>query len=175
MFSAPPVKYLPVRLWMRPFYNSVWECRQGPTRGDWKNTSSTPQQYIWIEIILSSGAAVTLAWPLHVSMAGQSREKGKTKQATLISDFHAHGSESSLWPIRLAQINIDDVTIHPSRGSIPHWRCHNRVAHASVGYTNFRPKIFAAGKRISIEILVGVRLHAWCPVALKRFVAFQKA
>jgi len=29
---------------MRPFYNPVWECRQGPTRGDWKDTSSTHQQ-----------------------------------------------------------------------------------------------------------------------------------
>jgi len=28
---------------------------------------------------------------------------GKTKQATLISDFHAHGSKSSLCPIRLAR------------------------------------------------------------------------
>ena len=46
--------------------------------------------------------AVTLAQPLHVSKVGQSKEKGKTKQATLISDFHAHGSKSSLWPIRLA-------------------------------------------------------------------------
>jgi len=46
--------------------------------------------------------AVTLAQPLHVSNVGQST-KGKTKQVTLISDFHAHGSESSLWPIRLAR------------------------------------------------------------------------
>jgi len=29
---------------MRPFYNSVWVCTQGRTRGDWKNTSSTHQQ-----------------------------------------------------------------------------------------------------------------------------------
>ena len=46
--------------------------------------------------------AVTLARPLHVSKVGQSK-KGKTKQATLISDFHAHGSKSSLWPIGLAR------------------------------------------------------------------------
>jgi len=46
--------------------------------------------------------SVTLAWPLHVSKDGQSKEKGKTNQATFISDFHAHGSRSSLWPIRLA-------------------------------------------------------------------------
>ena len=31
-----------------------------------------------------------------------------------------------------------------------------------VGCANFRPNAFAAGKRISIEILVGVGLHAWC-------------
>ena len=47
--------------------------------------------------------AVTLAWPLHVSKIGQSKEKRKTKQATLIGDFHAHGSKSSFWPIRLAR------------------------------------------------------------------------
>jgi len=46
---------------------------------------------------------VTLAQPLHVTKDGQSKEKGKTKQATLISDFHAHGSKSSLWLIRLAR------------------------------------------------------------------------
>jgi len=30
-------------------------------------------------------------------------------------------------------------------------------------------------KRISMEILVGVGLQAWCAVALKRFVAFTKS
>jgi len=29
---------------MRHFYNSVWVCRLGPTRGDWKDTSFTHQQ-----------------------------------------------------------------------------------------------------------------------------------
>jgi len=29
-----------------------------------------------------------------------------------------------------------------------------------VGYANFRPNVFAAGKRISMEILVGLGLHA---------------
>jgi len=47
--------------------------------------------------------AVMLAPPLHVSKVGQSKEKGKTKQATLISDFHAHGSKSTIWPIRLSR------------------------------------------------------------------------
>ena len=36
-----------------------------------------------------------------------------------------------------------------------------------VGFANFRPNVFAAGKRISMEILVRVGLHAWCPVAFK--------
>jgi len=49
---------------------------------------------------LQSTITVTLARPLHVSKVGQSK-KGKTKYATLISDFHAHGSKSSLSPIRL--------------------------------------------------------------------------
>jgi len=43
-----------------------------------------------------------------------------------------------------------------------------------VGYANFRPNVFAAGKRILMEILVGVGLHAGCSVALKLFVAFSK-
>jgi len=33
----------------------------------------------------------------------EARRKGKTKQATLKSDFHAHGSESSFWPNRLVR------------------------------------------------------------------------
>ena len=77
---------------MRPFCNSVWVCRQGPIRRDWKPTNS----------------------------------KNRLK------------------------------------------------SFCEVGYANFRPNIFVAGKRISMEILVGVGLHAWCPVASKRFVVFQK-
>jgi len=85
--------------------------------------------YFWL-----SDAAVTLARPLHMSKDGQSKQKGKTKRATLISDFHAHGSRSSLWPISLAwSWNSEawrsrrlDVTILPKvRGSIPHWWCAN--------------------------------------------------
>jgi len=56
--------------------------------------------------------AVTLARPLHVSKVGQSK-KGKTKQATLISDFHADGRKSFLGRFVLREVNIDDVTIHP--------------------------------------------------------------
>jgi len=31
------------------------------------------------------------------------------------------------------------------------------------------------GKRISMEILVGVGLQAWCAAALERFVAFTRS
>jgi len=51
----------------------------------------------------------------------------------------------------------------------------NRLkSFCEVGYANFRPNVFGAGKRISMKILVGVGLHAWYPVALKRFVGFSK-
>ena len=43
-----------------------------------------------------------------------------------------------------------------------------------VGCAIFRLNVFAAGKRISVEILVGVGLHVWCPVELKKLVAFFK-
>jgi len=54
------------------------------------------------KFISVNDVAVTPARPIHVSKVGQSK-KGKTKQATLVSDFHAHGSSSFLWPIRLAR------------------------------------------------------------------------
>jgi len=74
--------------------------------------------------------SVTLVRPLHVSKVGQSKEKGKTKQATLTSDFHAHGSKK--WELSLADSCNAELTsmmaqsILPDvRGSIPHWRCAN--------------------------------------------------
>jgi len=33
----------------------------------------------------------------------EARRKGKTKKATLKSDFHAYGNENPLWPKRLAR------------------------------------------------------------------------
>ena len=104
--------------------------------------------------------AVTLARPLHVSKVGK-RKKGKTKQATLISDFHARGSFSSLWPIRLARNCIYDVTIHPSRSSRinPTLKVceHNRVAHASpgvrhsVGYFKILERLNKAKEKSSLR------------------------
>ena len=43
-------------------------------------------------------------------------------------------------------------TVHPPPAS-----SKNRLkSFSEVGYANFRPNVFAAGKRISMEILVGV-------------------
>ena len=54
--------------------------------------------------------------------------------------------------------------IHP-----PPTNSKNRLkSFCDVGYANFRPNVFAAGKRISMD------MQAWCPVALKGFVAFSK-
>jgi len=80
--------------------------------------------------------AVTLPRPLHMSKVGQSKEKGKTKQATLISDFHADGVRTLFSQFVWRGINIYDVTIHPSRGSRinPTLKLceHNRATHASM-------------------------------------------
>jgi len=51
---------------------------------------------------------------------------------------------------------------------------HRSKSFCEVGYANFMTNVFAAGKKISMEILVGVGMHAKCPVVLKRFVAFSK-
>ena len=46
--------------------------------------------------------------------------------------------------------------IHP-----PPTNSKNRLkSFWEVGYTNFRPNVFPAGKRISLENLVGAGLHA---------------
>jgi len=46
--------------------------------------------------------------------------------------------------------------IHP-----PPTDSKNRLkSFREVGYANFRPNVFAAGKRISVEVLVWVGLHA---------------
>jgi len=46
--------------------------------------------------------------------------------------------------------------IHP-----PPTNSKNRLkSFCEVGYANFWPNVFAAGKRISVDILVGMGLHA---------------
>jgi len=46
--------------------------------------------------------------------------------------------------------------IHP-----PTTNSKNRLKlFCEVGYANFRSNVFSAGKRISVEILVGLGLHA---------------
>jgi len=60
--------------------------------------------------------------------------------------------------------------IHP-----PPTNSKNRLkSFCEVGYAKFRRNVFAAGKRISMDILVGVGLHAWWPVALKMICSFFK-
>ena len=60
--------------------------------------------------------------------------------------------------------------IHP-----PPTNSKNKLkSFCEVGYANLRSNVFAAVNRISVEILVGVGLHARCPVALKRFVVSSK-
>ena len=47
-------------------------------------------------------------------------------------------------------------TVHP-----PPAKSKNRLkSFCEVGYANFRPNVFAAGKRISMEISVGMGAHA---------------
>jgi len=51
----------------------------------------------------------------------------------------------------------------------------NRLkSFCEVGYTNFRPNAFSADKRISMEILVGVGLHALMPSCIKKICSFFK-
>ena len=51
----------------------------------------------------------------------------------------------------------------------PHTNNKNRLkSFCEVGYANFRPNVFSAGKRISMEILVGVGLHAMMPSCIKK-------
>jgi len=61
-------------------------------------------------------------------------------------------------------------TVHP-----PPTNSKNRLkSFCEVGYANFSPNVIVAGKRISMEILVVVGLHAWSPVAFKICSFFKK-
>ena len=63
---------------------------------------------------------------------------------------------NSVWVCMQGQQAEIERTVHP-----PPANSKNRlISFFEVGYANFRPNVFAAGKRISMEILVGVRLHA---------------
>jgi len=56
----------------------------------------------------------------------------------------------------------------------PSTNSKNRLkSFCEVGYANYRLNVFAA-KRISVETLVGLGLHARCPVPLKRIADFSK-
>jgi len=57
----------------------------------------------------------------------------------------------------------------------PHNNNKNRLKSlCEVGYANFRPNAFSAGKRISMEILVGVGLRAVMPSCIKKICSFFK-
>ena len=63
---------------------------------------------------------------------------------------------NSVWVCRQGQQAEIERTVHP-----PPANSKNRLkSFFEVGYANFRPNVFAAGKRISMEILVGVEVHA---------------
>jgi len=68
-------------------------CQDSSKRSEWATLKTSRKK---------SDLAATLAQPLHASKVSQSKEKGKTKQATLKSNFHAHGNTSSFQPIHLA-------------------------------------------------------------------------
>jgi len=51
----------------------------------------------------------------------------------------------------------------------------NRLkSFCEVGYVNLRPNIFSADKRISMDILVGVGLHAMMPSCINKICSFFK-
>jgi len=62
---------------------------------------------------------------------------------------------------------LKGYTLHPSAVKI------NCKSFCEVDCANFSPNIFCYCKRISMEIWLGVRMHAWCVV--DRLVAFLKS
>jgi len=52
------------------------------------------------------------------------------------------------------QEEIERIHPPPTNGT------YRLKSFCEVGYANFRPNVFGGGKRISMEILVGVGLHA---------------
>jgi len=88
-----------VLIFILPWSYAAIKRSRARWRPCWEDARSTESFTKCKQLIL---VAVTLARPQHVSKDSQSK-KGKTKQVTLISDFHADGSKSSLWPIRLAR------------------------------------------------------------------------
>ena len=58
--------------------------------------------------------------------------------------------------------------------SSTHQQQNRMKSFCEVGYANYRPNVFVAGKRISVEIFEVLGLHEWCSISLKRFVAFSK-
>jgi len=69
--------------------------------------------------------------------SAKARRKEKTKQATHISDFHAHGSKSYVWPIRLARRRHQQLLKR-------HWgfwvQAHTEGVRTQLGRTSFNYK-----------------------------------
>jgi len=71
------------------------------------------------------------------------------------SGFKRRPFYNSVWECMQGQ-QEEIERIHP-----PSAKSKNRLkSFCEVGYANFRPNVFPAGKRISMEILVGVGVHA---------------
>ena len=71
------------------------------------------------------------------------------------SDFKIRPFYNSVWVCMQGQ-HGEIERKHP-----PPTTTKNRFkSFCEVGYANFRPNVFAEGKRISMEILVGVGMHA---------------
>ena len=61
-----------------------------------------------------------------------------------------------VWVCRQGPTSEIERTVHP-----PPANSTNKLkSFCEVGYANFRPNVFAAGKRISMEISVGLGAHA---------------
>jgi len=136
---------------------------QGATRRDWKDTVATsPVVLRW----MCDSPRTRCAWRttpyIYVARTSNNRVIMACElYCCLLPQCEA---------LRICRSGFPIATIHP-----PPTSTKNRLkSFCEVGYANFRPNVFVAGKRMSMEILVGVGLHAWCPVALKRFVAFSK-
>ena len=101
-------------------------------------------------------------------MSGSSRVRACNFGLQPGSGFKMRHFYNSVWVCRGQQGKIEKIHPPPTNSK------YKVKSFCEVGHANFRPNVFGAGKRISMEDLVGVGLHAWCPVALKRFVTFSK-
>ena len=110
-------------------------------------------------VICYSAVAHILTSSVNLAFMPKSGFKNKCRACNLGlgpgSGFKMRTFCNSLWVCIQGQQG-EIKRIHP-----PPTNSKNRLkSFCEVGYANFRPNVFAAGKRILVEILVGVRLHA---------------